>query len=181
MCNSTSTSSQWSAWPSVWPQTKEMWASIHFHVPLCLFCEIRLAFNRCYFSPVRFSLRPVWPEMNWPLLYVIDIGWLPTVTAARPPHQFLGDQKAWRIQTLFFSPYSSPGACETWETATGNLMSPGCQHLKRPRGIAERQRGQCDSMLHVNVTQIGTTCDWKTDSLSSIANIETHPVELTHT
>lgn len=54
MCNSTSTSSQWSAWPSVWPQTKEMWASIHFHVPLCLFCEIRLAFNRCYFSPVRF-------------------------------------------------------------------------------------------------------------------------------
>lgn len=102
MCNSTSTSSQWSAWPSVWPQTKEMWASIHFHVPLCLFCEIRLAFNRCYFSPVRFSLRPVWPEMNWPLLYVIDIGWLPRVTAARPPHQFLGDQKAWRIQTLFF-------------------------------------------------------------------------------
>lgn len=102
MCNSTSTSSQWSAWPSVWPQTKEMWASIHFHVPLCLFCEIRLAFNRCYFSPVRFSLRPVWPEMNWPLLYVIDIGWLPRVTAARPPHQFLVDQTAWRIQTLFF-------------------------------------------------------------------------------
>lgn len=139
MCNSTSTSSQWSAWPSVWPQTKEMWASIHFHVPLCLFCEIRLAFNRCYFSPVRFSLRPVWPEVNWPLLYVTDIGWLPRVTAARPPHQFLGDQTALEFKLFFFptlhqapakheklqlETWCHPGA-NTWNGPAGSLSDKG--------------------------------------------------------
>lgn len=143
MCNSTSRSSQCSTRPSVWPQTKEMWASKHFHVRLCLFCEIRLAFNRCYFSPVRFSLWPVWPEMNWLLLHVIDIVWLSRVTAAC--NLAIGcNQMAWRIPTPHY---------ETWETATGNLMSPRCQHLKRPRGVAERQRGQW-----INATPCSIPC-----------------------
>lgn len=103
MCNSTSTSSQWSTRPSVWPQTKEMWASIHFHVPLCLFCEIRLTFNRCYFSPVRFSLRPVWPEMNWPLLHVIDIVWLPRATAARHLTSSRAIKRPEEFELFFFS------------------------------------------------------------------------------
>lgn len=150
-----------------------MWASMHFHMPLCLFGEIRLAFNRCYFSHVWFSLRPIWPEMNLPLLRVIDIVWLPRVTAA---HHLASSRAIKRPQEfkLFFFPYSL-GACETWETATGNLMSP---LMPTPETTL---RGQCDFMLHVNVTQIGTTWVWKTDSLSSIANIETHPAKLTHT
>lgn len=108
MCNSTSTSRQWSAWPSVWPQTKEMWANIHFHMPLCLFCEIRLAFNRCYFSPVRFSLRPVWSELT-----VIACYWYRVASKSHcssPPCWLPSDQTAWRIQTLFLH-------CKTCETA----------------------------------------------------------------
>lgn len=139
ICNLTSTSSQRSTGPSVWPQTKEMWVSIHFHVPLCLFCEIRLAFTRCYFSPVWFSLRPVWPEMNWPLLHVIDIVWLSRVTAARHLASSRPIKRPEEFKLFFFSP--STFYCKTWESATGILMSPRCQHLKRPQGVTEWQKG----------------------------------------
>lgn len=137
MCNSTSTSSQWSARPSVWPQTKEMWASIHFHVHLCLFCEILLVFNRCYFSPVWFSLRPVRPEMNWPLLHVIDIIWLPRVTTARhlagsqlikPPEQL---KLFFLLFLLFTRPCRNMRNCNckpdanTWKGPAGSLSDKG--------------------------------------------------------
>lgn len=140
MCNSTSTSSQWSTRPSVWPQTKEMWASIHFHVPLCLFCEIRLTFNRCYFSPVRFSLRPVWPEMNWPLLHVIDIVWLPRATAARHLTSSRAIKRPEEFKLFFFSPtlHQAPAKHEklqletwchpdanTWNGPAGSLSDKG--------------------------------------------------------
>lgn len=163
------------------PETKRMGVSIHFYVPRSLFGEMLLAFHCCYFSPEWFLLWPVWVELNWPLVCVIDTVWLPGVCSSPP--RWSNTPKKFTL----FSSSSLPGAYvtgQTWETAAGKSTSPRRQHLKRPRGllsVCQRQRGQCDFRLHANVTQIGKMCEWQTDSLSSIGRIETHPAGLTHT
>lgn len=180
MCNSTSTSSRWSARLSVWPRNEANVGQYKFLRALLFILGNSFSVSLLLFQ-------------SWVVFTVACMSWAELTVSAH--YWYRMASRSLQLTTSLFEqpkeipsfPSSSPGAYvtgQTWETAAGKSTSPRRQHLKRPRGswsVCQRQRGQCDFRLHANVTQIGKTCEWQTDSLSSIASIETHPASLTHT
>lgn len=138
MCNSTSEGSRRSARLSVWPRTKKMWVSIHFHVPGCLLCEIRLAFNCCFSSVLR-GFQP-WPARAEPARSVIACYWYRMASRSRcsspPPGRSNGPTDSLFSRLALRQTLASHEQREKLQLET--RCHAGCQHLKRPRGVAER-------------------------------------------